>query len=66
MAIVELFDKHEVNDIVEVNGEFHVIITVFDEQAYQTMSLKHYIETHMTISDLINNEINRLLEEGHV
>ena len=75
MAIVELFGEHKVNDIVEVNGDIHIVTTVFDERAYQTMPLKNYIEAHtvipaygdyITIADFIENEINRLCKEGHV
>lgn len=75
MAIVELFEEHQVNDIVEVNGDIHVVTTVFGDRAYQTMPLKNWIEAHtvmhiddryITIADFIENEINRLCEEGHV
>lgn len=75
MAIVELFNEHKVGDIVEVNGEIHVITTVFGERAYQTMPLKTWIEAHtvsvfdgeyMTVADYLEKEANRLWEEGHV
>ena len=77
MAIVELYDEHKLHDIVAVNGEPHVIITIFDDNAYQTQPLKNWIENHtllyfgegtdgITISSFVEILMQEALEDGCV
>lgn len=43
MAITELYEDHKVFDIIDVNGEKHVILTKFERGLYGTKTLKQWI-----------------------
>lgn len=76
MAIVELYEEQQLHDIVAVNGELHVIVTVFDNRTYQTQSLKEFIEDNtvlhfgddnvLTVTEFIDILMQEAVKNGRV
>lgn len=50
MAIAEIFEDHEVFDIIDFRDEKHVILTKFEPGLYMTKPLKQWISDNTYIN----------------
>lgn len=55
MAIAEIFEDHEVFDIIDFRGEKHVILSKFEPGLYMTKPLKQWVSdnTYVKFDDTI-------------
>lgn len=71
MAITEFLKPHSLLDIVNVKGEEHIVVAVFDYNLYRIIPLREFIEKNVilkdihgkmyTIDEFIYKEIERIL-----
>lgn len=52
MAIKEFWEPHSLLDIVDVNGDDHVVIAVFNDHLYRTIPLREYLERNVILEDI--------------